>query len=615
MEIRINGKIAMLKKGTSFEFVAENRLFSGSDGYTLSITFPLRHCRNNLDIFGHINRADVIAGKVIFDCEIRDRNFYKFGSITITEINDAEVKTQFLEGRSEQNFDVTFDDVFINELDLGGPTETNDTTPEKAWDPFINNMKCVALPWVNDYSGNIQNLADFHPEERNADGTLKSHSYYSWNADCRGRSWQPYLLYITKKICEAVGYSADFSKWEEKEEYKYLLVCNTLPYAWDTAGFARALPHWTVAEFFEKLELFLGGEFTIDHRGKSVEFAFTDATLLATEPVQLDKVVDEHTVEVTVDDDKCEYQEAKNLVYKECDHEMWKFYSCDWFIKAWQKGAVRYATMRELLSANRWLATWNGSTSRGSNRDKLLYAEDVDAYFIVRSLSKTLVEKRPGWMPNRYQYKMELRPVNLFGGRIVDDSEDADEVEIEFVPAWVDETEDKYGRCLFLSFSGYDENDSTGTSWSRDPYQRKEEIDNTLYQPHALQSLAAGERDKKAEYYDRIYVGWWDGAQTQNGKLPHPYVEDIEIAEDWSNFINIHFSLRLNNRYQNNRRIVHSINPRQKTTFKFLADNIPNPRAVFFIKGKKYLCEKMTATFTENGMSQLIKGVFYPIVD
>ena len=615
MEIRINGKIAMLKKGTSFEFVAENRLFSGSDGYTLSITFPLRHCRNNLDIFGHINRADVIAGKVIFDCEIRDRNFYKFGSITITEINDAEVKTQFLEGRSEQNFDMTFDDVFINELDLGSPTETTDSTPEKAWDPFINNMKCVALPWVNDYSGNIQNLADFHPEERNPDGTLKSHSYYSWNADCRGRSWQPYLLYITKKICEAVGYSADFSKWEEKEEYKYLLVCNTLPYAWDTAGFARALPHWTVAEFFEKLELFLGGEFTIDHRGKSVEFAFTDATLLATEPVQLDKVIDEHTVEVTVDDDKCEYQEAKNLVYKECDHEMWKFYSCDWFIKAWQKGAVRYATMRELLSANRWLASWNGSTSRGSNRDKLLYAEDVDAYFIVRSLSKTLVEKRDGWMPNRYQYKMELRPVNLFGGRIVDDSEDADEVEIEFVPAWVDETEDKYGRCLFLSFSGYDENDSTSTSWSRDPYQRKEEIDNTLYQPHALQSLAAGERDKKAEYYDRIYVGWWDGAQTQNGKLPHPYVEDIEIAEDWSNFINIHFSLRLNNRYQNNRRIVHSINPRQKTTFKFLADNIPNPRAVFFIKGKKYLCEKMTATFTENGMSQLIKGVFYPIVD
>ena len=130
-----------------------------------------------------------------------------------------------------------------------------------------------------------------------------------------------------------------------------------------------------------------------------------------------------------------------------------------------------------------------------------------------------------------------------------------------------------------------------------------------------VQALAGGEKGKKAEYYDRIYVGWWDGTQTPNGKLPHPYVEDIEIAEDWSNFLNIHFSLRINHTTLNRRRTVHSINTRQKTTFKFLSDNIPNPRAVFFIKGKKYLCEKMTATFTENGMSQLIKGVFYPIVE
>lgn len=615
MHIYVNNRLAALKKGTSFEYVSENRLFSGSDGYTLSIIFPLCGCPENLAIFGHINRADVAAQRVVFDCEIRDKAFCKFGSITITEINDTEVKTQFLEGRSEQNFAVTFDDVYINELDLGSATDTNDSRPEYAWDPFINKMKCVALPWVNDYSGNIQNLADFHPEERNSDGSLKARSYYSWNADCSGRSWQPYLLYITRRICEAVGYAADFSEWEEKEEYRYLLICNTLPYAWDTGGFARALPHWTVAEYFEKLELLLGGEFTINHRGKTIDFAFTEATLLAIRPMRLDNIINEHTVEVTVEEDKCEYREAKNLVYKECDHEMWKFYSCDWFIKAWKAGAVRYKSMRELLEANRWLASWNGSTQRGSNRDKLLYAEDVDAYFIVRSLSKTLVEKRGGFMPNRYEYKMELRPVNLFGGRIVSDDEDADEIEIEFVPAWVDETEDKYGRCLFLSFSGYDENDSTGTSWSRDPYQRKEEIDNTLYQPHAFQSLAAGERNKKAEYYDRIYIGWWDGAQSPNGKLPHPYVEDIEIAEDWSNFNNIHFSLRINHTTLNRRRTAHAINSRQKSTFKFLSDTIPNPRAVFFIRGKKYLCEKLTATFTEHGMSQLIKGVFYQIVE
>ena len=118
MQIYVDNKLAALKKGTSFEYVAENRLFSGSDGYTLTITFPLNDCPQNIAIFGHINRADVATQKVIFDCEIRDKGFYKFGSITITEISESEVKTQFLEGRSEQNFDDTFDDIYINKLDL-----------------------------------------------------------------------------------------------------------------------------------------------------------------------------------------------------------------------------------------------------------------------------------------------------------------------------------------------------------------------------------------------------------------------------------------------------------------------------------------------------------------
>ena len=602
MHIYVNNRLAALKKGTSFEYVSENRLFSGSDGYTLSIIFPLRGCPENLAIFGHINRADVAAQRVIFDCEIRDKAFCKFGSITITEINDTEVKTQFLEGRSEQNFDVTFDDVYINELDLGSATDTNDSRPEYAWDPFINKMKCVALPWVNDYSGNIQNKA-----EHIIDDAVQNRSHYEWSADTTGLSWQPYLIYITKKICEAVGYSPDFSKWEDSEEYKYLLICNTLPFAWYMPGFANALPHWTVEEYFEKLELFLGGEFDFDHRGKRISFAFTQTTLAGKQPVQLENIVAEHSTEVKVEEENCEYAEQKNLVYKDCDHEMWKFYSCDWFIKGWQNRVVRYKSMMELLQANKGYATWRGQHGRENRIDKLLYAEDCDAYFVIRAVSRQIqVEMRAGRIYVYYLYKCRLQPVNLFGGRIVSDDEDADSQEIEFVPAWIDDTEDKYGRVLFLSFSAYDEDNNTTS---------EDDSDHPFMQTHTVSSLAAGERDKKAEYYDRIYVGFWDGSQNTMGKLPRPWVEDIEIMDDWSNFSYLHFSLRINNGQQNRRRIIHNIEPKMKTTFKFLADTIPDVRAVFFIKGKKYLCEKITATFTENGMSQLLKGVFYPIVD
>lgn len=607
MHIYVNNKLAALKKGTSFEYVSENRLFSGSDGYTLTITFPLKGCPENIAIFGHINRADVVAQKVIFDCEIRDKGFYKFGSITITEISETEVKTQFLEGRSEQNFDKTFDKVYINELDLGAPPTTSKSsiTPSNAWYPEYSGCKYVALPWVNDYSGNIQNKA-----EHVVDNAAQGRSHFEWSSDTTGLSWQPYLLYITKKICEALpggGYSFDFSKWEEVEEYKYLLICNTLPHAWYMPAFANALPHWTVEEYFEKLELFLGGEFDFDHRGRRITFAFTQATLADKRPVCLEDVVEEHSTEVKVDEENCEYLESKNLVYKDCDHEMWKFYSCDWFIKGWQNRVVRYNSMTELLNANRWLATWSGSHQRNSNRDKILYAADCDAYFIVWPISRKAVTFDFNLGRLIFEYKCRLQPVNLFGGRIVNDDEDADQVEIEFVPAWIDDTDNKYGRVLFLSFSAYDEDtSSTGEDESKYPFAK------TI----SLSSLEAGEKEKKAEYYDRIYVGWFDGSNHFVGShLPYPNVEDIAIADDWSNFAYVHFSLRINDRKIKRGQIMHKIEPKMKTTFKFLADNIPDVRSVFLIRGKRYICEKITATFTENGMSQLLKGVFYPIVE
>ena len=605
MHIYVNNKLAALKKGTSFEYVSENRLFSGSDGYTLTITFPLKGCPENIAIFGHINRADVAAQKVIFNCEIRDKGFYKFGSITITEISETEVKTQFLEGRSEQNFDKTFDKVYINELDLGAPPTTFKTsvTPANAWYPEYSGCKCVALPWVNDYSGNIQNKA-----EHIVDDPVQKKSHYEWSEDTTGLSWQPYLLYITKKICEAVGYTADFSKWEEVEEYKYLLICNTLPHAWYMPAFANALPHWTVEEYFEKLELFLGGEFDFDHRGKRITFAFTQATLAAKRPVCLEDVVEEHSTEVKVDDDRCEYLESKNLVYKDCDHEMWKFYSCDWFIKGWQNRVVRYNSMRELLDANRSYRTWNGQHHRGGQIDKLLYAADCDAYFVIRPVSRQqVVEWRGNIIYVYYRYKCRLQPVNLFGGRIVSEDEDAEQVEIEFVPAWIDDTEEKYGRVLFLSFSGYDEDTNTTS---------EDDNDHPFQKTHTVSSLEAGEKEKKSEYYDCIYIGWYDGSNYyQGGHLPYPNVENIVIADDWSNFNYAHFSLRINDRQIRRGQIIHNIEPKMKTTFKFIADNIPDVRSVFLIRGKRYVCEKMTATFTENGMSQLIKGVFYPIVE
>ena len=110
-------------------------------------------------------------------------------------------------------------------------------------------------------------------------------------------------------------------------------------------------------------------------------------------------------------------------------------------------------------------------------------------------------------------------------------------------------------------------------------------------------------------------MGWWDGSSDGNGKLPHPFVENIEIYSDWSAYKMLHFSMRLNEASLYRNTSLPKIDPKQKFTFKFLGNSIPNPRSVFIVHGKRYVCEKITATFTENGMSSLLKFEGYPIID
>ena len=58
----------------------------------------------------------------------------------------------------------------------------------------------------------------------------------------------------------------------------------------------------------------------------------------------------------------------------------------------------------------------------------------------------------------------------------------------------------------------------------------------------------------------------------------------------------------------------HAIDNRKKYNFSFLSDTIPDPHAIFYIEGSRYICEKITATFHEDsGKSQLLKGVFYKL--
>ena len=633
MEIIINGKQAVLKKNTSFEFISENRLFTGSDSYTLTITFPLRGCPENIAIFGHIHRADVIKSKVVFDCDIRDGAFFKSGSITVTEISQAEVKTQFLEGRSEQNFDETFDDIYVNEMDLGYATTrlASSVNVNTAFLAYPDN-NAVPLPWVNNYSGNIQNPLKYDA----------SSGAYSWENSKGVLTFQLYLLYILKRICEQLGYSYDFSALENSE-FKYLIICNTLPYSWAAWNYAIALPHWTLTEFFEQLENFLFGEFDINHKAKSIKFQFTNNLVNTAGSVCLEDVVDSYTAEVSQEDES-NYVAASNIKYADNDALLWAYYSCDWFIRQNKSKAKTFDTMASLATAAKELkmsgvyitkmgngtrtALCRGYDSSAEDGNKLLYCKENDTYFVMYCYKSELYEKIDD--NSFYKYYNRLLPVNAFGERYA--GEDAEDVELKIVPAWIEGTDDTYGNVLFLdcgemgSKDGWTvtEDESGNTSSSHGGLRVygtstvEEDIDynaGDLAQGYASLQISKGEKDKTEDYFSVVYVGFWDGTFRHKPFQPHPIVDKIEVQDDFS-YLTSDYSLRLNEGKMNAlRNVLYRIDGKKKYNFSFMADNIPSPCALFYIRGGKYICEKITATFHETGRSQLLKGVFYRVLE
>ena len=607
MEILVDHKLAVLKKGTAFDFVSENRYFSGADSYSMAITFPLAGCAQNIEIFGHINRKDVVAQKLLFDCELRDGNFFKHGSITITEINDIEVKTQFLEGKSVANYSDSFDVLYINEMDLGYPNTDKSSFSAGAHiaHSIDDGLNYLALPWVNNSTGNVQN--------RPAD----SNSWPSaWHYDTRGLSFQPYLVYLLQQICDAVGYSYDFSKLMNSQ-YRYLVVCNTLPYAWKCWNWATALPHWTLTELFEQLEYFLNGEFDIDHANKHISFCFSTEAISGAGTVELKNIVDEFSSTVE-DAGSCKYREYVNLKFAECDHRKWKYYSCKWFVDmmknqdvilSWSLGTYNYGKFyREVNGAQRLYIEMAGAADyvqeeyNGWSPSHLFYCRAENTYFVIRNYGSYLVDpSQPENLSGNKRYLNTLEPVNMFGDSIVD--EDAETIEIKIVPVWIDEA--------------YADGNFKGNAFFLECGEYLNGANDTIPWDYADRKLSAGESERSVEYFDKLYMGFWSGStyNAMYGKYTHPVIDHILTYPREMNFELTGFSMRLRSSIIGTNAQTHRIASNKKYKFKFLAKDVPNVRSLFIIHGQRYICEKITATFTEDGMSELMKGEFWLVED
>lgn len=622
MQILINGRNTVIKKGTDADLVFENPNFGDVETWSMSITFPLRGCPENLAIFGHINRKDVATGYVTLPAVISHLTFRMAGVLAITEVNEKEAKGQFLAGRTLQNVDESLTEVKINKLSLGyfphGTITTHDspaqyTKGHNTTDPFGGMF--VAVPWHNASTGVTEN--GFVRRNSGPGGTYGI--YYSEETlKNGGLSFQIYLYDLTKRILLEAGFSADLSAWKESHWYD-LLCMNTAPAASGVKAIRFILPDWTLEKYLAQIGLLMNGYFDIDFGINKVTFRFNNDKA-DDDRIRVINDIDSFTKSSTQFDES-DYIDSANLSYTGgSDDAVFAEDACDWFIeeqraegKLEEFDSFNYYLVKLRGIGHRW-DYWKEGNYVESLADHVAYCKDIDQYFYCKLWAKKMEDDFKDYLPS-------ICKLNTFGNRLGKKVDNQPVVDLDIVPVSLMSDADRFDVPILAPGEATD-------NMKFDTEKIWEEYEDFISYTAAESKFQEGETGEESFFYNKIYVGFWLGwSQHQElfKKTPEdqemkpfllPPITDYIQKTDYDKFKiwDKKYSLRLNTRDAATAP-KYRIDANNKYEISFLSDSIPSVHEIFVIKGRKFICAKLTAKLRETGFSQLIKGEFYMIED
>ena len=358
---------AALPSDFRFKLTVDNTFFTRSGEYSGEIELPLSGCPDNLRIFGHVNRLDVSRRAVVYDARlVVDNRPMVVGSVTVLECNEQMVKVQLLGGNAAVNFVNRYNSTYIDQLDLGtvfdglditvtyGPRSnlvTLNVTDALTFAQYLairaayhntgRTMDCrfgtpangfVVLPAV-DESGcevNAQVYIFWRLGTAAADDKWETNRLVTYPGFVAHFSWagspptcdldiitdyraatdhdnkpnllqyrlcpQPYVDTVLHRVIEALGYtvaedaiaSGDFAR------------CY-IPSTTETILINEMLPHWPVTDFFSEVEAFFGVVIFFDEAKKTCRILAKKDYFAVRTPAHL-KMVDDR-FETTFDED------------------------------------------------------------------------------------------------------------------------------------------------------------------------------------------------------------------------------------------------------------------------------------------------------------------------
>lgn len=589
-QILIAGVEVVLPQNFSCTVKRENSFFTKKGEYTYDVTLRLDNPTNR-SLYGflqRVNKTDQLATQRSA-VMISEGRVYARGTEIISRWTNENVTIQIVSGESELNYFMGQDQK-IEDLDLGVVT-TDD------WITIGKKIMAHQVGYADQgdlyCAPPIKLKDDFHP--------------YNWEINNSGDEdfiiLQPFMKPLIEKLFRALGYTTVNLNCLWNTGFEYLFFTNTI----HTKAYNEMFAGWKVLDMITAVEQLTGCVFIVNTVENSITATpkceyFANATQFS-----IKNVIDQYEAEVIEADNQDDADWASsNVRYDHPDNNNSKLLELSDEVLS-MSTVTECADVAAIKTAIAAYPNYDAACAA-----RVVYKDlSTGRHYIAKmcyyvDIKVVPVQMSGGWI--RYTYEttgVHLNPipleVNMFAE--LHRSDTASTVEVKITPA----------PMKMLTPFGCEILDLTGESASTESEETEPETFFDLIETYSKKETSA--RHIYAAFfsgmYDYVAIAYTDKYHARIQKELYGYT--VTNSPTDPNDYEFEGSLRLQDidaemyagRYQ--------IDTAHPMTFETYDPNMIDPRQVYVIRNRRFVCRDVEEIITATGRQKKWKGTFYPI--
>ena len=597
-ELIIDGVQAVLPKDLNVQVKRENPFITKNGEYTYEITLPLTN-PTNASLYAHLNRLnsvqDVKSKRTAV--LIANNRVYCNGTEIITGWTENTVTLQITSGNSELNYFIG-GNLMISSLEMkstipgfDGPYIIGEPDYLKYVQKTYPEVDYCLTPIQNGDSGETYNQWRIKINEVTGIQTIGTEDFLTLVP-------QPYLCAYIADIIRALGYTLTNNQLEDTV-FKDLYICHTgLSDKW-----SDMLPGWSVNDFFTQIENMFNVVCLVDNSRRTVRIVAKVSFYAGAKSMHVRNVADVYEAEVEEPDTN--ESASSNIIYKAADTEWWRWRSLpEAVVNASKKKNIPLDY--EPGQSDR-LAKWFKNSA--NKRKDTIYTDMTDGReYLYRGEGDESVIIAVYNMVNEFAQLTRDNPTST--------------IELEIVP--VEMAVKKLPEYTMRSSDiDYQRRGTHATFLPIVNIGNENQSDNELTLEDMIVNNTGGETNGKNNIRLAFYSGLservcYNHVGKSTALYPFPYIDEYILNGYTTRSIyhrtnNVGASLRLTTLDKLLYEGEYNIDYLHGIKIESYDSNLFDPRSVFEIRNKRYVCKEMEYTLDTDGRKGAWSGTFYPI--